>query len=123
MKYPFLLPSMLLLQLLTRNSKASSLNDFLVTVSENVTDQVCFVNFGKPVLRDIHSNISKSLRNVPQVTINRRFNSSSDMDRNTGMRKCFLTFVEFDNGQYVSSLWMKNTRIHNTDYKIHNTEY
>ena len=100
MKHSFL-SALALLLLVAQISTASNLIDFLEKVTENVTDQICFINFDKPILLDIYSNLLKNKNGNPQI-VYKNLDKSSILFNHFGMRKCYLSFLEFDNNQYVS---------------------
>ena len=101
MKQRFLSALALLLLVTTISTASTNLTNFLEKLSENVTDQICFINFDKPILLDIYSNLFKNAQGNPQI-VYKNLKSSSNLSQ-TYMRKCFLTFLEFDNNQIVSN--------------------
>ena len=103
MKHRFLNALVLLVLLTTSSSFASNLNNFLVKVTENVTQQICFIDFDNQKLFDIYDNISKTLEDVPQI-IYGNLDRLPKAAEKSGiiMRKCFLSFIEFDNYEFVS---------------------
>ena len=99
MEYPFL--PILVLILTKQVFAVDNLNDFLIRLAENVTEQVCFMNFDKPMLLDIYTNISVNSKEVPRI-IYGNLNSSSLPAKNSFLKECYLTFMEFDNYDSVS---------------------